>query len=288
MKVKDILITILVAIAFVVVLGFSWHFMDRMVDVLKCGNRIQNISLNTNDVHRSSLTSNSQGIDNKEAEGRLSVVAAYDSLCNELSTWMSIMGIFAAIFGLLIPLGSYLLQRQSLKDERENIFNDIIQMRDKYTQLDKVEGRLKEIEQQFENMESAVKGTSTSFWKAMGRCFEYGVITNKYAKEHIILSGCAEIANLILSMELNFDCCVLAHDSEGLEQQIKYAKMIIGPLNKYHVGELNEAYKLVAQNGQQRTMLVAGVKYLELLGSDNGLYKWLKSFFGKFDTRKLP
>lgn len=276
----------------IVIVAFAGYFMHRMTSILELHacpkTRIAvpaTSAVSTNQV--AVLAGHIDEIP-KPQDCSPSIMEAYESLSNELSSWMAIMGIFAAVFGLLIPLGSFLLQRQSLKDEREAILGDLEKVKDKYAQLDKVEDRLDETEKQCKVIENAVNGTNKSFWKAIGRCFEYAVITNKYAVEHVHLPISAELANLFLSMELNFDCCVLAHDKKELEQQIQYGKIIINSLMEKHGDDVKKAYYLLKGDRQQRTELVNGLMYLEMLGSDDNLYKWLKSFFDGFDADKLP
>ena len=224
----------------------------------------------------------------KPQDNSSAFMAAYGALSNELSTWMSIMGIFAAIFGLVISFGAYLLQRQSLKDERESISKELEKVTGFGGQINKAVERLTDAEERLKMVEDAVDGTSAKFWKAMGRCFEYSVITNKYAREYVRVHEYAEIANLILSMELSFDCRVLARDKKGLDEQIKNANMIMESLRRSHYDNLAAAYDLLRSDRQQRTPLVEGIRYLEMLGSDNELYRWLKEFFDRFDATKLP
>ena len=50
---------------------------------------------------------------------------ALEILRNEQTNWLAVIGFFGVIFGLVVPVGSYLLQRQSLKDECEQIREEL-------------------------------------------------------------------------------------------------------------------------------------------------------------------
>lgn len=281
-----------VSILLVAVVVFSGIFMYKMTSILDAHSPLRErkgasviSAACTNEVR---VFDSPSSCVNRSQHEDTAIIAAYDALQNELSTWMSIMGIFAAIFGLVIPLGGYLLQRQSLKDERDAMAKEIEQIRGIDGRIDTALGRIDATEARLKPVEEAVGGTANTFWKAVGRCFEYAVITNKYARENIHFPEYAEIANLILAMELNFDCCVLARDTNGLDQQFGYSRIILESLKMSRGDDLTRAYALLKSDTRQRTQLVDGFRYLEMLGSSNELYKGLKHFFDEFDSTKLP
>ena len=55
---------------------------------------------------------------------------ALEILRNEQTNWLAVIGCFGVIFGLVVPVGSYLLQRQSLKDEREQMKDEFKDQRE--------------------------------------------------------------------------------------------------------------------------------------------------------------
>lgn len=50
---------------------------------------------------------------------------AEESLREQMNTWLTIVGFFGVLFGLIVPLAGYLLQRHSLSEERERIMKDV-------------------------------------------------------------------------------------------------------------------------------------------------------------------
>lgn len=123
-----------VSFLLVAVVVFSGIFMYKMTNILDAHSPLRErkgtsviSAACTNEVRV--FDSPSSCVNRSQYEDT-AIIAAYDALQNELSTWMAIMGIFAAIFGLVIPLGGYLLQRQSLKDERVSLMEDVEKSRD--------------------------------------------------------------------------------------------------------------------------------------------------------------
>ena len=84
---------------------------------------------------------------------------ALEILRDEQTSWLTILGIFATIFGFLVPAGAYLLQRQSLRDEREKLLKDV----------EKVNAKLRDLEE----VRAAFDGGNKLFWAAMERALEY-------------------------------------------------------------------------------------------------------------------
>lgn len=50
---------------------------------------------------------------------------AEEHLRDQMNSWLTILGFFSIVLGLLVPLSSYMLQRRSLLDERERIEREL-------------------------------------------------------------------------------------------------------------------------------------------------------------------
>ena len=59
--------------------------------------------------------------ENNEHDDSMSICNAYEALDREFTSWLTVLGLFAGMFGLIVPLISYLLQHKTLKDERESV-----------------------------------------------------------------------------------------------------------------------------------------------------------------------
>lgn len=69
------------------------------------------------------------GLETKKAENDQTQYTLYkqaeETLREQMNTWLTIVGFFGVLFGLIVPLASYLLQRRSLSEERERIMEGV-------------------------------------------------------------------------------------------------------------------------------------------------------------------
>lgn len=65
-----------------------------------------------------------EGLQHEDALFRV-LADAEEHLRNQLTTWLTILGFFGIVFGLLVPLINYMLQRQTLADERKRMTKEI-------------------------------------------------------------------------------------------------------------------------------------------------------------------
>lgn len=252
------------------VLAFSWHFMDNMIDVLKCGNRIQDASSCTNGLHQSAITMNVLGVDNKVDGSDLSVVAAYESLSNELSSWMAIMGIFATVFGLLIPIGSYLLQRQSLKDERENLTKEMVDVSEKSRK-----DLLAIIDRTKIELATGTMEQMKPMWRFLASNFDRFLVDDA----NNIIAGKAtpiDVANFLIGFDVYLDCLVRAGNAGMVAEAVQKYHSAVDEVRKNHdlwqkvVGIL----KILIQPSPD---FVKGEDFAKLVGRRQ--YEWLKAMY---------
>lgn len=265
-----VFISIVVAIAFFAVLYFAWYFMDGMMDVLKRGNRSQDCSSCTNVLHQSAITMNVSGVDNKVGGSELSVVAAYESLSNELSSWMAIMGIFATVFGLLLPIGSYLLQRQSLKDEKEGIMKELGETSERSRNdllgiIDRTKAELSV--GMFDRMKP--------MWRFLASNFDRFLVDDTKK----IIAGTAtpiDVVNFLIGFDVYLDCLVRAGNSGMLAEAIqKYHSVVDTVRNNRDLWQkVVSILKIMIQPSPD---FVKGEDFAKLVGMRQ--YEWLKTLY---------
>lgn len=99
---------------------------------------------------------------------------AEEHLRNQLTSWLTILGFFAIVFGLLMPLINYMLQRQTLSDERDRISKDfddrvkraIAQVDDRINQsLKKVDEHIEDANKKAESAMNVASQTREAFNK---------------------------------------------------------------------------------------------------------------------------
>ena len=184
---------------------------------------------------------------------------ALEILRNEQTNWLAVIGFFGVIFGLVVPVGSYLLQRQSLKDEREIIVK---------TCEDRAKQKIDEnIARMKDELRPVLNFLSSSFDERLA----------------IDLLGCnlswKKVVNWVISFDMCLDCLVRAKSGARIVEIVNKYKKYIEDLCSKHPSEWQRAIDYLSKNACKSDAFVQGNAYRELLGSDSVTYVWLKSFF---------
>ena len=275
MKNGNVVVAICFAVSFLAVLMFSWNFISEMTGILSRGQCVD-CYRTTNTVMRSAVTFNVSGVDNKVEEGDASVIAAYDSLSNELSSWMAIMGIFAAVFGLLIPIGSYFLQQRSLLEERGVMREDF-----KKALEEKIGQLTKDYQLKIEKMQSDYSDDMTVRMKPMWNFLASNFNRFLVADAVRVMGGAAttdEIANFVIGVDIYFDCLVRSGNVGVLVDSIRQFMPILDAVRNQK-DNWAETLKLLKQRIQPSESFMKGSDYAKLIGKDGECYGWLKSFY---------
>lgn len=275
--------TVAVAIVFIAVLVFAWLFMDCMVDVLKQANRMQDVASSTNTVRQAAVVMNVSGIDNKVERGDLSVVAAYDSLSTQLSSWMSIMGIFATVFGLLIPIGSYLLQQKSLSKEKEELTGDVKdRIKEMKEEMEKIGVRnydehLKLIRRTEEKISAGLIYRMQPMWNFLASNFDRFLI-NDARKIETGKVAPDDVVNFLIGFDIYLDCLVRAENAGVIIEAIyKYRTAINTARNNPILWQ--EVLHILKIKIHESPDFVSGSEFERLIGIDKEKYGWLKSLY---------
>lgn len=111
-------VAVISLIAVVVLISGAWLW--KMSDVLKSPpGRVE-----VRHVYANFSTDNKKGVEKEETQYSL-YKQAEETLREQMNTWLTIVGFFGVLFGLIVPLASYLLQRRSLSEERERIMEGV-------------------------------------------------------------------------------------------------------------------------------------------------------------------
>ena len=97
-------VVLLVAVLALISFG-AFHLLSRIVDLGASGCAMQAIT---------------------SPERNEAVLQAYEQLSNELERWVALLGILGTFFGLVLPVGAYLLQLKAVNREEEKI-EDFVQ-----------------------------------------------------------------------------------------------------------------------------------------------------------------
>lgn len=111
-------VAVISLIAIVVLISGAWLW--KMSDVL----RSPPGHVEVRHVYANFSKDNKKGEEKEETQYTL-YKQAEETLRGQMNTWLTIVGFFGVLFGLIVPLASYLLQRRSLSEEREQIKEQI-------------------------------------------------------------------------------------------------------------------------------------------------------------------
>ncbi len=179
--------------------------------------------------------------------------AAYELFNSQFSQLLTFLGIFGTIFGLVIPAGAYLLQKQSIKEEMERL--------QKY--IDSTEQRLKEIDKK---QKDHFLSEGTSFHAVIALAF---FILQDTKDPHKL----THILHIILiSFDNAVNCATKAHDSIAL---YNIMSSTLDPLEKFLISVDRKIFE-DAISGMKKAKIirndphfVSGDEILDVLGYHN-------------------
>ena len=198
---------------------------------------------------------------NKERIENSAIIEAYDSLSNELSSWMAIMGIFATVFGLLIPIGSYLLQKQSLRDERESIMKEVVKSRDDV---------FVKIQESVDKMPVNIAEKMKPMWNFLAANFDRFLV-----------------ANFVIGFDICLDCLVRARNLGRLVEIICKYRVYIESSQKRNPETWISAIEQLKGKIRPSDEFVSGRDFESLIRRDSETYVWLKDFYDQFAPWKF-
>ena len=265
-----------------IVTAVAGFFLYRMTSVLE----VQSYRTANNFISATSVSNTNQvevlacavEQSNKERIENSAIIEAYDSLSNELSSWMAIMGIFATVFGLLIPIGSYLLQKQSLRDERESIMKEVVKSRDDV---------FVKIQESVDKMPVNIAEKMKPMWNFLAANFDRFLVNDGEVLRKNSISDWHLVANFVIEFDICLDCLVRAKNpGRMLEVVIKYQELLIS-IQKLYPKVWKDAVERLKDKMQPSNEFVTGREYAAVIGSDSNVYAWLKEFYGQFAPWKF-
>ena len=216
--------------------------------------------------------------------------AAYELFNSHFSNLLTFLGVFGTIFGLAIPAGAYLLQRQTLKDEKEILQKNIDRTYDKVSELMEKYEELKQFKNQMNEIINTINKKNINL-----EHFQHELFMNLQTTFDGVFSIALflvdaipdreKIRNLFCMMLISFDnavnCAVKANNSKGLIELIRRMKPIIEIYYKEkYSSEFRQAIATIKPNAENNSAFVSGEEIQKLLGDENyELYKWYKELY---------
>lgn len=216
--------------------------------------------------------------------------ATYDLFSTHFSQLLTFLGFFGTIFGLAIPAGAYLLQRQTLKDEKailqkniDQTYNKVIELMGKYEELkqfkDQMYVTIDTINEKNVNLEHFQHELFMNLQTTFDGVFSIALFLVDAIPEK------EKIKNLFCMMLISFDnavnCAVKANNSKGLIQLLRRMKPIIEIYYKEkYPSEFRQAITAIKPDAENNSAFVSGEEIQKLLGNENyELYEWYKELY---------
>ena len=186
---------------------------------------------------------------------------ALEILRNEQTNWLAVIGFFGVIFGLVVPAGSYLLQRQSLKDEQERIVKDCKEEAKKV--VDDALAKMKPM------------------WGFVSSAFDYGLACSARRIRRPQTVDYRNIVNFVIAFDMCLDCLVRASLGPRVVEVVDRYRLIIDQSRTMHQAEWICAIKHLRGSGHPSDAFVTGAEYKKVLSDGSETYLWLKDFFSR-------
>lgn len=247
---KGILVTVVIAS----ILSFSGMCLWRLCDVLV---------INTS---RSVSSSNAQ----------LTFKDAYDMLSSSQNAWMTIIGFFGAIFGLVLPGVGFLFQRQSLESERQAYKERFAKLQENIQML------REEIDRERSEIGCERKSLRQSVWFGIGRNTERILFDDATS----ILKGEKKdwmcLANFILQLEHVLDAYVKADKRSDVIRAVYCGRRVVEYAESNCGDAWTTAIRRIRSDNSQLCGLIYDEAINELLKNDVSEFLWIRKFFGQF------
>ena len=186
---------------------------------------------------------------------------ALEILRSEQTNWLSVIGFFGVIFGLVVPVGSYLLQRQSLKDEQERI--------------------VKECKDETNKVVDDALSKMKPMWSFVSSAFNYGLAYSARRIGRPQTVDYRNIVNFVIAFDMCLDCLVRASLGPRVVEVVDRYRLIIDQSRTMHQAEWICAIRHLRGSGHPSEAFVTGAEYRKVLSDGSETYFWLKDFFSR-------
>lgn len=188
--------------------------------------------------------------------------ATYDLFNSQFSQLLVVLGFFCSIFGLAIPAGGYLLQRQSLKAEKENLKREITEM----------------IDRELEHLKKIQTDQLTATGQAFFATCALFVYTYQHAEQSI--ARITSIQNFMTAFDHGVNCFVKAKKQNELIDFMTNNIVFVDAVKKENKDLYQKAVKNLEENSKQNSFFVSGYEIKKMLDKrHHDLYEKFKEIY---------
>ena len=224
----------------------------------------------------------------------VSFCKAYEELDRELTSWLTILTVAGALFGLIAPLIGYLLQQHNLKEERKNIKEDV------KVKISYISNMVGEANNRIEEIKASVDTKGHQVNEQFGR-FETNVIKSMEFQlvvqiNQVRLSQLKNmqidsvvVANIIIGFDYLLEC-LIHWKSDGVIVRAKIGEWISNITaiwNKLETKQHEEIWKYLGFVFKPSSEFASRDVFLKILRPDSDEFKWLERFFEPFAPWKF-
>lgn len=279
----------LVGAALIMVIGAGVYFFSLLIDNIK-DTRVQ---MRRYEAGRMSVSQYSCALieDDNPVDP---LCKAYEELDRELTSWLTILTIAGALFGLIAPLIGYLLQQHNLKEERKNIKEDVKE------RVDGISNITSEANIRFERMGACVDERVLHVNEQIKRCeasvircveFPLVIQVNKVqmAQQHNAQIDSIVVANIIIAFDYLLECLVhWDKDSAIVHAKIsEWISNIKAVWDKLDAVQQEEVLAFLRGAFKPSSEFASRAVFLKILRADSDEFKWLEEFYKPFAPWKF-
>lgn len=239
--------------------------------------------------HKAGLSQDKIGQDNP-----LAIRDAYEALNIEFTSWLTVLGLVGGVFGLLIPLVSYLLQHHTLKTERDQLMSDWKELVKEY--VSDISSKVDKLEKKIEGIDTKSRSVKDRFEKCERQNIRSQEFPLAVRINHVIGANrtdldveLVEVANIVIGFDYLLESIV----RWGEDVVIIRAKMhewinTIDTMWRKMTDEQHEkVYKLLSVYFKPSPEFASRDDFLRILRAESEDFKWLEKFFRPFAPWKF-
>lgn len=199
--------------------------------------------------------------------------ATYDLFNSQFSQLLVMLGFFGSVFGLLIPAGAYLLQRQSLNDERDRIKKEL---------RDEIEDSQKKIDEQILKVNNIYNSDMALIYQGL---------QNSNVLEFFRMPSTPILGNFLISFDNVINYFTKARCADKVQKSIKNGIEFIDNMKKRCPDKFDDMYKTAAETlnraYEPSDKYVTGKDIADLIGKESEEYKFFEKTFSSIYPLKF-
>ena len=283
MCVLDSLIMITVLGLLIILVVWSREFFVQLIDNMKESRTqiVKTVSQQTNDV-------------DKKVNNSITICEAYEALDRELTSWLTVLAIAGALFGLIAPLIGYLLQQHSLKEERKNLREEIKDKENNLSEkLSEVNKRIGEIKSDADEKILHINERSKKSEVHIIRSVEFPIVVQinevRLAQGQNQSIDSIVVANIVIGFDYLLESLIHWDNDVAIVRAkiIEWISIMDAMWRKLKTEQREMVCALLRKYFKPSSEFGLRDDFVRILRADSTEFKWLEEFFEPFAPWKF-